>query len=68
MSTDTSPHAFRPLRPWDALRPSGRCRHCYAPRFAHPMHCWVQARPYGDKSPAELSFAALSGSREEKKT
>lgn len=59
MNTQVEPHSFRPLRPWD-MRRGGRCRHCYAPMFAHPMHCWVRARPMGDKSKAELSFDALT--------
>lgn len=61
MSVDTSPHSFHPLRFWDALHSGGRCRHCYAPRLAHPMRCWVASRPIGDKSKAELSFEALPG-------
>jgi hypothetical protein len=60
MTTKTSPHKFFPLRPWD-IRPNGRCRHCYAPKNAHPMHCWVLARPLGDKRKAELTFEMLDG-------
>lgn len=61
MPTKTSPHKFCPLRPWDILRRNGRCAHCYAPRYAHPMHCWVAARPLGDNRPAELTFEMLEG-------
>jgi hypothetical protein len=60
VNVDTSPHSFKPLRPWDALYSGGRCRACFAPKYAHPMHCWVAARPLGDKRRAELSFEALS--------
>lgn len=62
MSSDrTSPHAFRPLKAWDALHGNGRCRHCYLPRNAHPIHYWAPARPLGDKRKAELSWDALGG-------
>lgn len=56
----TSPHGFKPLRPWD-MRPGGRCRHCLLPCNAHPIHYWAPSRPLGDKRKAELSFEALSG-------
>ena len=56
----TSPHKFVPLRPWD-IRPGGRCRHCFIPRNAHPIHYWAPARPYGDKSKAVLSWESLHG-------
>lgn len=58
--TSTSPHSFRPLRFWD-VRSNGRCRHCFLPMYAHPIHYWAPARPWGDKRKAELSFEALSG-------
>lgn len=60
--TQTRPHAFRPIRPWD-LRGGGRCRHCYLPMNAHPIHFWARARPLGDKRKAELSFEYLSGQK-----
>lgn len=57
----TEPHSFSPLRPWDALRGAGRCRHCRLRKDIHPIRYWAQARPIGDKSPAlETSFENLS--------
>lgn len=57
---DVSPHRFKPLRAWDALYGGGRCEACYATRSAHPMHCWVAARPFGDRRKAELTFEMLN--------
>jgi hypothetical protein len=57
--TESGPHSFRPLSIVDLIRRNGRCLHCYAPRFAHPMHGWVRARPLGDRTKAELSFESL---------
>jgi hypothetical protein len=62
MSDAVSPHTFRPLQPWDALRRNGRCKRCFLPRVAHPIHnAWVPARPLGDKRRAELSWENLHG-------
>lgn len=55
----TEPHRFAALRFADRLYPNGRCAHCYAPKWAHPVHAWVLARPVDDHSPAELSFESL---------
>lgn len=63
MGVDSGPHSFRPYRWWDAFRKNGRCRGCYAPRHAHPIHFWIRARPIGDGTKAELSFDVLSGSK-----
>lgn len=41
------PHSFQPVRWWDN-RNIGRCRHCYLPRFMHPVKYWTEARPLGD--------------------
>jgi hypothetical protein len=60
MSTTVAPHTFTPLRFWDA-RPGGRCRRCYLPCSAHPIHAWVPARPVGDKEKAALTFENLHG-------
>lgn len=57
---DSGPHKFRPLRPWD-LRRNGRCSHCYLPRWAHPVHCWVPARPLGSRRRAEVTWENLHG-------
>lgn len=54
-----APHPFRPLRWWDRLLQFGRCRHCYLPCFAHPVTCYVPARPLGDRSGAEVSWDSL---------
>jgi hypothetical protein len=62
-SVSTSPHGFRPLKPWDALRSSGRCRHCLLPRYAHPVHYWAPARALGDRSKAEVSWENLNGGK-----
>lgn len=59
-NTTVAPHKFRPLRPWD-IRAGGRCRACFLPMNAHPTHYWAPARPYGDKSKAELTWSALHG-------
>jgi hypothetical protein len=56
----TSPHSFKPLRWWD-MRKNGRCRHCFLPMDAHPIHYWAPARPLGDKRKAELSWENLHG-------
>lgn len=45
------PHRFRPLRPWD-VRGGGRCRACYLPKSAHPIHCYVPSRPLGRFDPS----------------
>lgn len=60
-SNEVEPHRFRPLRLRDAFYGGGRCRHCRVPMSAHPIHCYVAARPLGDKSRAELTWEALSG-------
>lgn len=65
MPTETGPHKFTPLRPWD-MRPGGRCRHCLIPMSAHPVHGWIRARAIGDKRPAELTFEALSSTKRER--
>lgn len=54
------PHSFKPLRPWD-LRSNGRCQGCLLPKLAHPVHCWVPARAWGDKRAAELTWESLHG-------
>lgn len=56
--TSVGPHKFTPMRLWD-LRGGGRCRACFLPMNAHPVHCWVPSRPLGDKSKAELSWQTL---------
>lgn len=63
MSDTTNPHHFHPLRPWDLLRPSGRCICCFLPKDAHPIRYWAPARPVGDKRPAEISWEALTGEK-----
>lgn len=63
MNVQAGPHKFRPYRWWDALHRMGRCADCYAPRFAHPIHFWIRARPLGDGTRAELSFEVLQGNK-----
>lgn len=58
--TTVSPHTFKPLRPLD-MRSNGRCRACYLPMHAHPIHYWAPGRPLGDKRKAEMSWKALHG-------
>lgn len=58
--TTTAPHSFRQLTPWD-IGPNGRCRHCFLPCNAHPIHYWAPARPVGDRRPASMSWEALGG-------
>lgn len=58
----TSPHHFKPLRPWD-MRSGGRCRHCLLPCHAHPVHYWAPARAIGDKRKAAITWDALHGGR-----
>jgi hypothetical protein len=52
----TSPHKFKPIRIWDRTHKNGRCRHCFLPKFAHPVRGWVLARPLFDKSEADLGM------------
>jgi len=54
---DVGPHGFHP----QGLLGWRRCRHCYLPRDAHPVHCWVPSRPLGDKTPAALTWENLHG-------
>lgn len=60
--TRVSPHVFKPLRWWDDLHLTGRCRHCYLPRYGHPVPGWAAARPLGDTSrPTILHDLPLQG-------
>lgn len=45
MCTDVSPHRFSPYRWYDRFWSNGRCKHCLLPQEAHPVHCWMTARP-----------------------
>lgn len=69
VGTDVEPHSFRTLFFTDIF-PNGRCRHCYFPRSAHPIHAWVPARFLGDNrrfSLADAAIAALHPEGAEKK-
>jgi hypothetical protein len=54
------PHRFRPLGLRDTVS-GGRCRDCLLPREAHPVRCFVVARPLGDKSRGVISWETLHG-------
>ena len=51
------PHDFEPLRWWDRLFGTGRCKHCMASASIHwdivTWHRWAKARAFGDRSPAQ---------------
>lgn len=59
----SGPHKFSSIRWWDALSAGGRCKHCFLPRHAHPVHRWVRARPWGDHRRADVSWALMSTRR-----
>jgi hypothetical protein len=52
-SVTVSSHEFDPIRFWDKLYEGGRCRACFAPKYAHPTELWERARPRGNKDRAD---------------
>jgi hypothetical protein len=48
MGTSTSPHEYASLSWLDRFFSFGRCRHCIAPKEAHPMPLWFPARALND--------------------
>jgi len=54
MPISVGPHKFKPIRIWDRMHKWGRCQACFLPKFAHPVHYWVRARPLFDRSEADL--------------
>lgn len=71
MTAIAGPHGFTALGLLDAFLPSGRCRHCFIPRAQHPIHCWLLARPLGDKrrmtwsEAIQMEFNAKAAARKE---
>lgn len=59
MSTKVGPHEYSPINLLDRLLgDGGRCVACYAPKRAHPVDCYVTARPIGSSAPANWPHGA----------